>query len=80
MADSNVLEMKMNQIVVINISLIFYHWNSIIHTIYLGDHCRDGEFTCKTGECVPDSRRCDRRVDCRDGSDEKDCPGNYMSL
>nr|XP_037280549.1 uncharacterized protein LOC119173869 [Rhipicephalus microplus] len=31
------------------------------------------EIKCKSGECVPHSALCDRRIDCRDGSDERNC-------
>ncbi|XP_049527910.1 LOW QUALITY PROTEIN: uncharacterized protein LOC119462121 [Dermacentor silvarum] len=31
------------------------------------------EIKCKSGECVPHSALCDRRLDCRDGSDERNC-------
>ncbi|XP_030363787.1 basement membrane-specific heparan sulfate proteoglycan core protein isoform X2 [Strigops habroptila] len=35
--------------------------------------CTPAEFTCGSGECVPSEYRCDRRHDCRDGSDELGC-------
>uniref|UniRef100_UPI00358F08DF basement membrane-specific heparan sulfate proteoglycan core protein isoform X2 n=1 Tax=Myxine glutinosa TaxID=7769 RepID=UPI00358F08DF len=35
--------------------------------------CRADEFTCKSGECIVREYVCDRRVDCTDGSDEKEC-------
>ena len=35
--------------------------------------CRDEEFTCKNGDCVPMETRCDGKVDCEDTSDEEDC-------
>lgn len=35
--------------------------------------CRDDEFQCQDGQCIPGSRKCDRRPDCRNGEDELDC-------
>ena len=36
--------------------------------------CRVGdEFTCDSGHCIGLMKRCDNKVDCRDGSDEKEC-------
>ena len=38
--------------------------------------CRMGEFSCADGlQCIPERFRCDRKPNCRDGSDERDgCP------
>ncbi|XP_042879256.1 glutamate-gated chloride channel-like [Penaeus japonicus] len=35
--------------------------------------CRDNEFTCSDGHCIPKYQRCDLSVDCTDTSDEMDC-------
>jgi hypothetical protein len=36
--------------------------------------CRDNEFRCNDGTCVPGNSRCNRRQECPDGSDEANCP------
>ena len=35
--------------------------------------CKEGEFTCSDGQCIPMERRCDQLPDCRDESDEQEC-------
>ncbi|CAL7944825.1 unnamed protein product [Xylocopa violacea] len=35
--------------------------------------CRKNEFRCGTGECLPETARCDGEFDCRDSSDERGC-------
>ena len=35
--------------------------------------CRENEFTCDNGICVPMDKRCDQKEDCKDVSDEKNC-------
>lgn len=32
--------------------------------------CKEEEFTCKNGRCIPRSWHCDSEDDCTDGSDE----------
>jgi len=35
--------------------------------------CHDNEMQCRDGSCITSSWRCDRHLDCDDGSDEDDC-------
>lgn len=35
--------------------------------------CGADEFKCDEQTCLPNSKKCDRVRDCRDGSDERDC-------
>ena len=35
--------------------------------------CEESEFTCNDGSCVAMNSRCDRKGDCEDNSDERDC-------
>ena len=36
-------------------------------------NCYDDQFTCNDGTCVPLQSRCDKKLDCKDLSDEKEC-------
>ena len=37
--------------------------------------CDDDEFRCGvTGTCIPVAWKCDKHMDCQDGSDEASCP------
>ena len=46
--------------------------------------CRDDEFTCDNGICIPMEHRCDQKQDCKDVTDEKNCitvsidPNKYL--
>ena len=35
--------------------------------------CQPSEWRCTSGECIQASERCDRKYDCRDGTDEFNC-------
>lgn len=37
------------------------------------DGCHDNEMQCRDGGCIAGSWRCDRHLDCDDGSDEDGC-------
>lgn len=34
------------------------------------ESCKDSEFKCKSGQCIPGHWHCDNEKDCYDGSDE----------
>lgn len=40
----------------------------------IGPKCRENEWECGEGTCVPSSYRCDHESDCPDSSDERNCP------
>ena len=35
--------------------------------------CNDDQFTCQDGSCISMKERCDSKIQCEDGSDEKAC-------
>ncbi|XP_066544690.1 SCO-spondin [Amia ocellicauda] len=41
--------------------------------------CSSKQFLCDSGECVHLDRKCDLRLDCQDGSDERDCVDCVLS-
>lgn len=62
------------QILIIG-SHIFYIKLYLIETNRTGQkECLEDEFRCKRGrKCIPAFKRCNRKRDCKDGSDEENC-------
>lgn len=55
------------------------HFEShFIHVFFLA--CSESDFTCHSGECVQKNFRCNRYQECRDKSDEENCPGNSTNI
>ncbi|XP_054156516.1 uncharacterized protein LOC128954924 isoform X2 [Oppia nitens] len=44
-----------------------------LETTTAGSVCADNEFQCLSGECMPSRVYCNRRIECSDGSDERQC-------
>lgn len=42
--------------------------------------CGEGQWQCRSGECIPHSARCDNRYDCNDYSDESECSKCFTFL
>ena len=36
-------------------------------------HCQYNQLKCKNGQCIEAWRKCEKRIDCSDGSDEANC-------
>lgn len=49
--------------------VVCYHW--FTHLIRL--ECNEYEFRCNDGTCIDSRRKCDKRLDCPDSSDEDNC-------
>ena len=62
-------------------------WNSKVHCpslihiqfsllTFKGNQCGVGMIQCHNKRCIPRDLRCDSEDDCKDGSDEVDCPSH----
>ena len=49
------------------------HFTFILLTHVEPPTCSPNQFRCDSGQCIHQSLRCNRRYDCRDGSDEFHC-------
>ena len=49
-------------------------------SLFLHAECRDDQFMCSNGTCIPGSFRCDGWRDCSNREDEADCRRNYSLI
>ena len=67
-----------------NFKILFYLKIPLPHAALVG--CPVSTWRCESGDCVPEAARCDGYNDCKDGTDELDCPtaqppqGSYTFL
>ncbi|XP_021942881.1 uncharacterized protein LOC110841538 isoform X2 [Zootermopsis nevadensis] len=57
-------------------------WNKGIEKVFTvtARGCRQGEFKCRSGECITDRWKCDGKKDCSNGLDERDCGGIFENV
>lgn len=53
---------------IMSVKLIYINWIFVSNIA-----CRENEFQCRDGTCIPENNKCDRKYDCVDGSDEMEC-------
>lgn len=54
-------------------SALFCHYTLSSDLLLFSATCSPDQFTCANGQCISSAQRCDRRNDCNDGSDERNC-------
>lgn len=55
---------------------LFYSFlYAVIFYFLVTDVCEPNQFRCTNGQCIEANLKCDRKYDCRDGSDETSCSG-----
>lgn len=64
------------QSIIFTYHFLFIYLSWLIFCFPLGTtfECDENEFSCDDNVCWPRSVKCDKRADCRDGTDELDCP------
>lgn len=72
---------KIVEVIFLKVCLFFYCLLKpvyfLLETNEVDVSCRPNEFKCRNGQCIDSRRKCDRRNDCGDSSDESNCDGKF---
>lgn len=53
---------------------LVFNYHKLFKQKLLGSNeCKEDQFRCTNGECIDGNLKCDRKYDCKDGSDEFNC-------
>ena len=50
-----------------------YFFDLFLTPLATTQRCQRNQFRCKNGQCIETRKKCDKRFDCSDGSDETNC-------
>ena len=61
-----------NYLILLLLYLIYLHTLFLTH-VASTQRCQPTQFRCKNGQFIEACKKCDKRFDCSDGSDEANC-------